>query len=313
MNPLETFRLVVVYLLPALLALLLGTPSSPAGASPSFPSRNDANARRAPPGSAAVFVDGSVTQGKPAGVGVWYGVGHPLNFAAALPSPTFDDNNLAELAAVFVALIRHPRRAPMKIHTDSAYVIQTLNPDRRPTLNRRRRPGGDTPGGDTPARRSGDGSAAGSAAARRALTRAARLLLRWRAAATSFRKVRGHVGDFGNERADRLAALGSRSAFVAATVPATATDLFLPFGRSAWWPELLRFLSGEAGVGRGAIVSDDDDDDAAGAGRLVVGTRDGVVTCALWNDELAPPGGPGTNDRDAAAANVRRNDGNVRR
>ena len=135
MNPLETFRLVVVYLLPALLALLLGTPSSPAGASPSFPSSNDANARRAPPGSAAVFVDGSVTQGKPAGVGVWYGVGHPLNFAAALPSPTFDDNNLAELAAVFVALIRHPRRAPTKIHTDSAYVIQTLNPNRRPTLN----------------------------------------------------------------------------------------------------------------------------------------------------------------------------------
>ena len=136
MNPLETFRLVVVYLLPALLALLLGTPSSPAGASPSFPSSNDANARRAPPGSAAVFVDGSVTQGKPAGVGVWYGVGHPLNFAAALPSPTFDDNNLAELAAVFVALIRHPRNAPMKIHTDSAYVIQTLNPDRSPTMNR---------------------------------------------------------------------------------------------------------------------------------------------------------------------------------
>ena len=139
-------------------------------------------ARRAQPGSAAVFVDGSVTQGKPAGVGVWYGVGHPLNFAAALPSPTFDDNNLAELAAVFVALIRHPRNAPMKIHTDSAYVIQTLNPDRSPTMNRCRR-------SSSPARRSGDGSAARSAAARRALTRAARLLLRWRAAATSFRKV----------------------------------------------------------------------------------------------------------------------------
>ena len=183
MNPLETFRLVVVYLLPALLALLLGTPSSPAGGSPSFPSSNDANARRAPPGSAAVFVDGSVTQGKPAGVGVWYGVGHPLNFAAALPSPTFDDNNLAELAAVFVALIRHPRNAPMKIHTDSAYVIQTLNPDRSPTMNRCFHRS------SSPASRSGDGSAAGSAAARRALTRAARLLLRWRAAATSFRKV----------------------------------------------------------------------------------------------------------------------------
>ena len=181
MNPLETFRLVVVYLLPALLALLLGTPSSPTGASPSFPSSNASS--NAPPGSSAVFVDGSVTRGKPAGVGVWYGVGHPLNFAAALPSPTFDDNNLAELAAVFVALIRHPRNAPMKIHTDSAYVIQTLNPDRSPTMNRCfHRP-------SSPARRSGDGSAAGSAAARRALTRAARLLLRWRAAATSFRKV----------------------------------------------------------------------------------------------------------------------------
>ena len=67
-------------------------------------------------------------------------------------------------------------------------------------------------------------------------------------------QVRSHVGDVGNERADRLAALGSRSAFVAAFVPATATDLFSPFGRCAWWPELLRFLSGEDGVGRGAIV-----------------------------------------------------------
>lgn len=261
MNPLETFRLVVVYLLPALLALLLGTPSSPTGASPSFPSSNASS--NAPPGSSAVFVDGSVTRGKPAGVGVWYGVGHPLNFAAALPSPTFDDNNLAELAAVFVALIRHPRHAPMKIHTDSAYVIQTLDPDRRPTLKRlkrlKRRP-------SSPARRrSGDASAA----ARRALTRAARLLLRWRdSAPTSFRKVRGHAGGFGNERADRLAALGSRSAFVAAFVPATATDLFSPFGRCAWWPELLRFLSGEDGVGRGAIVESGGAWDVPGSGRL---------------------------------------------
>ena len=182
MNPLETFRLVVVYLLPALLALLLGTPSSPAGASPSFPSSNDANARRAPPGSAAVFVDGSVMS-KPAGVGVWYGVGHPLNFAAALRvKPTFDDNNLAELAAVFVALIRHPRNAPMKIHTDSAYIIQTLNPDRSPTMNRCRRSSSSRA---TLGRR----VSRASAAARAPLTRAARLLLRWRAAATSFRKV----------------------------------------------------------------------------------------------------------------------------
>ena len=38
-----------------------------------------------------------------------------------------------------------------------------------------------------------------------------------------------------------------------AFVPATATDLFSPFGRFAWWRELLRFLSGVGGVGRGAI------------------------------------------------------------
>jgi len=81
-------------------------------------------------------------------------------------------------------------------------------------------------------------------------------------------QVRGHVGDFGNERADRLAALGSRSAFVAAFVPATATDLFSPFGRCAWWPELLRFLSGEDGVGRGAIVESVGAWDVPGSGRL---------------------------------------------
>jgi len=47
-------------------------------------------------------------------------------------------NSLAELAAVFVALIRHPRRAPIRIHTDSAYVIQTLDPTRAPATSGQR-------------------------------------------------------------------------------------------------------------------------------------------------------------------------------
>ena len=78
-----------------------------------------------------------------------------------------------------------------------------------------------------------------------------------------------HVGDFGNERADRLAALGSRSAFVAAFVPRHRDGPVLAFpGRCAWWPELLRFLSGKDGVGRGAIVESGGARVVPGSGRL---------------------------------------------
>ena len=71
-----------------------------------------------------VYVDGSVNRGV-AGVGIWYGAGHHLNYAAAIPAAAAD-NNVAELVAVFVALVRHPRDKRLAIHTDSRACMTTL-------------------------------------------------------------------------------------------------------------------------------------------------------------------------------------------
>ena len=184
-------------------------------------------------------------------------------------------NSLAELAAVFVALIRHPRRAPIRIHTDSAYVIQTLDPTRAPatsgqrsrsaskssaavasTVNKTRRHFNCPHGNSTKETRS---------SAAKSLIRATRLVLHWRAADTVFHKVRGHAGSAGNERADALAKIGARSSSVCDVLPATDRLVILASGLSAvlcgaggrrtavFWREMTRFLSGEAGVGRGAL------------------------------------------------------------
>lgn len=183
--------------------------------------------------------------------------------------------SLAELAAVFVALIRHPRRAPIRIHTDSAYVIQTLDPTRAPatsgqrsrsaskssaavasTVNKTRRHFNCPHGNSTKETRS---------SAAKSLIRATRLVLHWRAADTVFHKVRGHAGSAGNERADALAKIGARSSSVCDVLPATDRLVILASGLSAvlcgaggrrtavFWREMTRFLSGEAGVGRGAL------------------------------------------------------------
>ena len=176
---------------------------------------------------------------------------------------------------MFVALIRHPRRAPIRIHTDSAYVIQTLDPTRAPatsgqrsrsasksssavasTVNKTRRQSNCPYGNSTKETRS---------SAANALTRATRLVLHWRAADTVFHKVRGHAGSAGNERADALAKIGARSSSVCDVLPATDRLVILASGLSAFlcgaggrrtavfWREMTRFLSGEAGVGRGAL------------------------------------------------------------
>ena len=176
---------------------------------------------------------------------------------------------------MFVALIRHPRRAPIRIHTDSAYVIQTLDPTRAPatsgqrsrtaskssaalasTVNKTRRQFNYCPhGNSTKETRS---------PAAITLTRATRLVLHWRAADTVFHKVRGHAGSLGNERADALAKIGARSSSVCDVLPATDRLVILASGLSAFlcgaggrtavfWREMTRFLSGEAGVGRGAL------------------------------------------------------------
>ena len=183
---------------------------------------------------------------------------------------------------MFVALIRHPRRAPIRIHTDSAYVIQTLDPTRAPatsgqrsrtasksssavasTVNKTCRQYNCPHGNSTKETRS---------SAAKSLTRATRLVLHWRAADTVFHKVRGHAGSLGNERADALAKIGARSSSVCDVLPATDRLVILASGLSAFlfngvfvqqgpggrrtavfWREMTRFLSGEAGVGRGAL------------------------------------------------------------
>ena len=180
---------------------------------------------------------------------------------------------------MFVALIRHPRRAPIRIHTDSAYVIQTLDPTRAPaTSGQRSRTASKSSAAlastvnKTRQSKSGNSTKETRSPAAITLTRATRLVLHWRAADTVFHKVRGHAGSAGNERADALAKIGARSSSVCEVLPATDRLVILAGGLSAFmfngvfvqqgpggrrtavfWREMTRFLSGEAGVGRGAL------------------------------------------------------------
>jgi RNA exonuclease 4 len=191
------------------------------------------------------YVDGSVNRGF-AGIGIWYGVGHHLNYAAAIPAAAAD-NNVAELIAVFVALIRHPRDARLAIHTDSracATTLESLASGAKPRDLAPRNP------------------------ARRALLEALLYVLFWRDARTVLHKIKGHAGQTPNERADRLASLGAHSSFAAA-VPGFGDGVenktprvhgkersLGVFPGARLRAELVRFLAREPGAGAGAIGDD---------------------------------------------------------
>ena len=190
-----------------------------------------------------VYVDGSVNQGA-AGVGVWYGAGHRLNFAAALPTDAAD-NNVTELLAIFVALLRHPRHARLAIHTDSRACMTTLEMLASGAPVCLFRP-------STPSQRD--------------LVRALRWVLFWRTGRTVVHKIKGHSGHTPNERADQLAALGAKSGFLI-DVPGYGAGQ-AERGLLSWvfrrpvsrglFPgslrlELVRFLAGIEGSGTGAI------------------------------------------------------------
>ena len=195
---------------------------------------------------AIVYVDGSVNQGA-AGVGVWYGSGHRLNFAAALPTDAAD-NNVTELLAIFVALLRHPRHARLAIHTDSRVCMTTLEMLASGAPLRLFRP-------STPSHRD--------------LVRALRWVLFWRTGRTVVHKIKGHSGHTPNERADKLAALGGKSSFLI-DVPGYGIGLAQrsllswvfrrPVSRGLFPGslrlELVRFLAGIEGSGTGAIGDD---------------------------------------------------------
>ena len=114
--------------------------------------------------------------------------GDALNYAAR--APLAEDNNATELLAVFVALVRHPRRSPITIRTDSRATLDVLERLAR-----------------------GDGlrafkfKGARGAASCRATLFWLRAVLFWREAATAVRKVKAHAAATpDNATADALAA-----------------------------------------------------------------------------------------------------------
>ena len=207
--------------------------------------RGSNNRTRADDG--VVYVDGSVNRGV-AGVGIWYGAGHHLNYAAAIPASAAD-NNVAELVAVFVALIRHPRDKRLAIHTDSRACMTTL---------------------ESLASGAKTGVLAPRDPARRALLDAVLFVLFWRENRTVIHKIKAHAGHAPNERADQLASLGANSSFVV-PVPGFFADGVSSFqtpsfrrsrGSAGRFPgdalrsALVRFLAREPGIGSGAIGDD---------------------------------------------------------
>jgi hypothetical protein len=105
-------------------------------------------AARAPPldGGTVAYVDGSVAANSAMGAGIFYGVGHPLNRSVRLRQWWSDsrrrdgsnseeerlleegrgDPNLAELGAVYLALLFHPPDLPLTLCTDSLFTLQQL-------------------------------------------------------------------------------------------------------------------------------------------------------------------------------------------
>ena len=256
----ETLRVVVPALLSLLVAILRGEVARRVRANLTVSRhpkegggggghRGSNNRTRADDG--VVYVDGSVNRGV-AGVGIWYGTGHHLNYAAAIPTAAAD-NNVAELVAVFVALIRHPRDQRLAIHTDSRACMTTLESLASGAKTKdlaRRDP------------------------ALRALLDALLYVLFWRENRTVIHKIKAHAGHKPNERADQLASLGANSGFVVAipgfgdgrtsgrsekrrskNVRARSAGRFP--GREMK-SALTRFLNREPGVGSGAIGDDHD-------------------------------------------------------
>ena len=156
------------------------------------------------------FIDGSVLESKACGCGVYYRDSHYLNFsggfAATSVTPT---SNLAELAALYFALVRHPRGQHLSIFSDSAFalrVVQAASVD------------ADTELGSTAVARKRSRRAGGSASAttcptlnpcERSLAQCIWWLLRLRTAQTCFYKVAAHKGFAQNHCADSLAKHGA--------------------------------------------------------------------------------------------------------
>ena len=119
------------------------------------------------------------------GSGVWVEHGHAWNKAVRIPGND-QSNQIGEIAAVVIAASTVPPSWPMKIHTDSKYVIDGLT-ENLPRWE--------------------DRGWIGIKNDR--FFKKAAYLLKKRTATTSFQWVKGHEGNLGNEESDRLAKEGA--------------------------------------------------------------------------------------------------------
>lgn len=156
-------------------------------------------------GRDSCYVDGPARCGTVCGVGVFYSDGHALNRSAGVDvCAARGASNVAELAAIFAAVSRHPRSRPLRLYTDSLASLRSLR------------------------RCAEDGSEPPLPPPGPALCAAAVSLLRLRRAETVLAKVAAHADVDGNRVADALAAAGAEkrrdvldlpAAFYAAAAP----------------------------------------------------------------------------------------------
>jgi ribonuclease HI len=136
-----------------------------------------------------VYTDGSCTNnGKAdarAGAGVWFAENDPRNQALKIPGPD-QTNQVGEIAAIIAALEKIPTFAPLTIISDSMYVIDGLIKHLEHWENR-----------------------GWIEISNQEWFKKAAYLLRKRSAPTTFKWVKGHSGDKGNEGSDKLAKEGA--------------------------------------------------------------------------------------------------------
>ena len=136
-----------------------------------------------------VYTDGAcLNNGKKnakCGSGVWFGERNPKNLAIRIPGET-QSNQIGELAAIIAAANATEPYQPLKIITDSEYVIEGLTTHLENWENE------------------------GWIGIKNAnLFRKAAHLLRMRSARTIFQWTKGHNGTIGNKESDRLAKQGA--------------------------------------------------------------------------------------------------------
>lgn len=173
------------------------------------------------------FVDGSA-RGTLCGVGCYYADGHALNRSAALDVGTSAGaNNVAEVAAIFSAVVRHPRHRPLRLFSDSAIALRTiarLRADPRAELNLER------PGP--------------------ALARATVALLTLRRNDTFLGRVAAHADVVGNCVADALASAGATKRADVLAIPSSFYETSTLRTFAATLSLLVAYLRRESGPER---------------------------------------------------------------